>query len=181
MFDMTNDARLFRTRAELDKEGVYPVEGGRLRKGSKEYLPLYEGKMVQMFDHRAAGVTVNPNNLNRPAAPEPASSKQSADPKWYPAPQFFVAENDVEWARGLKWAAGFKDVTAPTNVRTMIASVIPYCGAGNTLPLIFPSADKGADDYRRHAAGYVANLNAFAFDYVARQKSAGSAPQLVHR
>jgi hypothetical protein len=173
MFDMTNDASLFRTRAELDKEGVYPVEGGRLRKGSREFVPLYEGKMVQMFDHRAASVVVNPDNLNRPASPAPASPAQSADPRWSPVPQFLVAEADVEWARGLKWAVAFKDVTAPTNMRTMIASVVPYCGAGNTLPLIFPENDKGAEAYRKHAPSYLANLNAFAFDYVARQKVQG--------
>lgn len=173
MFHMTNDAGLFRTRAELQNDGVYPVEGGRLRKGSKEYVPLYEGKMVQMFDHRAAGVTVNLENLNRPAVPVSASPSQSADPKWYPTPQFFVAESDIKWARGLKWGIAFKDVTAPTNARTMIASVVPYCAAGNTLPLIFPEDDRGADLYRTQAPLWVANLNAMAFDFVARQKVQG--------
>ena len=69
-FHMTNDSHRFRTGAELDAEGFYPVQGNRWKKGKELYLPLYEGKMVQAFDHRAASVVVNPKNLNRarPAA-----------------------------------------------------------------------------------------------------------------
>lgn len=173
MFHMTNDAGKFRTRAELEKEGVYPVAGGRLRRGSKEYLPLYEGKMVQAFDHRAANVVVNSNNLNRPATSVEASDTDKANPEWSPRPQFYVAEDSGDWPKGIKWAIGFKDVTAPTNMRTMIASVVPVCGAGNTLPLIVPVEGKQSEVYRKEGPLWVANLNAMAFDFVARQKVQG--------
>jgi hypothetical protein len=156
MFHMTNDAGKFRTRAELEKEGVYPVEGGRLRKGSKEYLPLYEGKMVQAYDHRAANVVVNPNNLNRPATSVEASDADKANPDWSPIPQFYVGEDSGDWPKGIKWAIGFKDVTAPTNMRTMIASVVPVCGAGNTLPLIVPVEAKQSEVYRNEGPLWVA-------------------------
>ena len=53
MFDMTNDSHLFRTAAQLEADGFYPVQGNRWKKGDELYLPLYEGKMVQAFDHRA--------------------------------------------------------------------------------------------------------------------------------
>jgi len=97
MFHMTNDAALFRTRAELEKAGWYAVAGkNRLRKGKEEALPLYEGKMVQMYDHRAASVVVNPGNLNRPAQPEAATPEQSADAAWLPAPQFWLEADKVE-------------------------------------------------------------------------------------
>ena len=56
MFDMTNDSNLFKTAEQLNAEGFYPVEGNRWKKGEELYLPLYEGKMVQAFDHRAASV-----------------------------------------------------------------------------------------------------------------------------
>ena len=84
MFDMTNDSHLFRTAAQLDAEGFYPVQGNRWKKGEELYVPLYEGKMVQAFDHRAASVVVNPENLNRPAQPREASLEQRADPNWLP-------------------------------------------------------------------------------------------------
>ena len=64
MFNMTTDAGLFRTRAELEeKEGAWLIGNNRFESPSGEWVPLYEGKMVQAFDHRAAGVKVNPQNL----------------------------------------------------------------------------------------------------------------------
>ena len=55
------------------------------------YLPLYEGKMVQAFDHRAASVVVNPKNLKRPALPREARlDAEHANPNWLPDPQFWV-------------------------------------------------------------------------------------------
>ena len=63
MFHMTNDSGLFWTRALLDKAGAYRVEAGRWRRGTEEWVPLYEGKMVQAFDHRAADVKVNTANF----------------------------------------------------------------------------------------------------------------------
>ena len=128
MFDMTNDSHLFSTGAQLDAEGFYPVEGNRWKRGEDLYLPLYEGKMVQAFDHRAASVVVNPENLNRPAQPREATLQQHADRDWMPKPQFWVSEDDSDESHGLSWFVGFKDVTAPTNVRTMIVAVIPESG-----------------------------------------------------
>ena len=172
MFDMTNDSRLFRTAEQLDSTGFYPIEGNRWKRGEELYLPLYEGKMVQAFDHRAASVVVNPENLNRPAQPLDATLEQHTDMEWLPRPQFWVSEDDSDESHGLSWFVGFKDVTAPTNVRTMIVAVIPESGVGNTLPLLMPERE-GVDSYRQNAWLWVACLNSFALDYVARQKVQG--------
>ena len=172
MFDMTNDSHLFRTAPQLEGEGFYPVQGNRWKRGDELCLPLYEGKMVQAFDHRAASVVVNPENLNRPAQPRQATLKEHTDTNWMPAPQFWVSEDAVEWPDDLGWAVAFKDVTAPTNVRTMIASIIPRSGVGNTLPLLMPNADE-IDAYLENAWLWAACLNSFAFDFVARQKVQG--------
>ena len=66
MFHMTNDSHLFRTAAQMEDEGFYPVQGNRWKRGKDLYLPLYEGKMVQAFDHRAASVVVNPTEPEPP-------------------------------------------------------------------------------------------------------------------
>ena len=172
MFHMTNDSHLFRTAAQLDSAGFYPVQGNRWKKGDELYLPLYEGKMVQAFDHRAASVVVNPDNLNRPAQPLEATLGQHEGPDWSPLPQFWASADEIEWPGGLEWAIGFKDVTAPTNVRTMIAMLVPHSAVGNTLPLLFP--DTPADvAYKECAWLSAACLNSFALDFVARQKVQG--------
>ena len=168
MFHMTNDSGLFRTRAELEeKEGAWPVGGNRYDSPSGTWVPLYEGKMVQAFDHRAAGIVVNPANVHRPAQPMSATLEQHYDPYWLPDPQYWVLENGTAFP-GTSWLLAFKDVTAPTNVRSMIAALIPGSGAGNTLPVLHLQERPAAD-----AALLLANLNAVPFDYVARQKIQG--------
>lgn len=164
MFDMTNDSHLFRTRAELEaKEGAWPVGGNRWQSAAGEWVPLYEGKMVQAFDHRAASVVVNPENLNRPAQPLQATQEQSADPDWLADPQFWIQPSPG--LASAPYALGFKDVTAPTNARTMIAALIPSGAAGNTLPLL--ECDPATVPL------LTGNLNALAFDFIARQKVQG--------
>ncbi|MGH7757282.1 MAG: Eco57I restriction-modification methylase domain-containing protein, partial [Vulcanimicrobiaceae bacterium] len=173
MFDMTNDSGLFKRRDELEAEGFYPVADGRWKKGDTEMLPLYEGKMVQRYDHRAANVVINPENLHRPAVTEPATEEQHADPDWLPQPQFWIAQDDVIANEpGLSWSIGFKDVTAPTNARTMIAAIVPEAGLGNTLPAILRGADSGCT-FAEKAPALLANLNSLAYDYLARQKVQG--------
>src|SRR4051794_19123923 len=50
MFHMANDSQLFRTRKELEeKESAYPVGANLWRSAAGDWVPLYEGKMVQAF------------------------------------------------------------------------------------------------------------------------------------
>ena len=172
MLDMTNDSHLFHTAAQLDDDSFYPVQSNRWKKGEALYLPLYEGKMVQAFDHRAASVIVNPENLNRPALPRETKPDEHADPNWLPDPQFWVAESEINWELDLDWVVTFKDVTAPTNARTMIAAVVPRSAYGNTSPVLMPSTD-AVDEYVGNAWLWASCLNSFAFDFVARQKVQG--------
>ena len=168
MFHMTNDSGLFRTHAELEeREGTYPIGGNRFASPAGEWVPLYEGKMVQAFDHRAASVVVNLKNQHRPSQPEPATLDQHRDPEWLPAPQFWVLQSEISFPTA-SFLLGFKDVTAPTNVRSMIAALIPGSGVGNTLPIVSIDGRAAAD-----AALLLANFDAVPFDYVARQKIQG--------
>jgi hypothetical protein len=172
MFDMTNDSHRFKRRDELEAAGFYPVSGHRWRKGQEEYVPLYEGKMVQAYDHRAASIAVNPANLHRPAQPESASLAQHQDVKWLPEPQFWVDLSEVNKKQHNAWTLGFKEITAPTNARTMIALIAPRTGFGNKLPLLLPAEDQ-AKSCSAWGPLLLANFNAFAFDFVARQKLHG--------
>jgi hypothetical protein len=168
MFDMTNDSGLFRTREELDeKEGAWPIGGNRFGSPAGDWVPLYEGKMVQAYDHRAASVVINPENQHRPAQPEPSSAAQKADPAWLPDPQFWVREADCHWVQQSGWVLGFKEITAPTNVRTFIAALFPSVGFGNKVPILVPTGEL------RKEWLLLANMNALPFDYVTRQKVQG--------
>ena len=166
MFDMTNDSNLFHSRSELlESQGAWPSSGSTLQTDTDEWVPLYEGKMVQAFDHRAAGVTVNLENTKRPAQPFDATVEQKMRPDWSPSSQFYVQHSKLEPERD--WYLGFKHVTAATNMRSMIASLLPVSGAGNSIPLL----DTGGDAVR--AALILANLNAIPLDFILRQKVQG--------
>ena len=136
MFDMTNDSGLFRTAAELRALGAYEVAWRRWEKGDQAWAPLFEGKMVQAYDHRAASVVVNIANFNRPAQPEAVTDAQHADSSWVAQSQFLVDENDIPLEARADWLISYKMITAPTNMRTMIAAIIPGCGVGRFCGLM---------------------------------------------
>ena len=168
MFHMTNDSGLFRTRAELEeREGAWPVGGNRFGSPSGDWVPLYEGKMVQAFDHRAANIVVNLENQHRPAQPVPATPEQHQNPNWLPDPQFWVSASECGWTAGVEWVLGFKEITAPTNVRTLIAALFPTIGFGNKVPILKPETTDRSEWL------LVANLNATILDFVTRQKVQG--------
>ena len=168
MFHMTNDSGLFRTREELEeKEVAYPIGGNRFGSPSGDWVPLYEGKMVQAFDHRAANIIVKPENQHRPAQPVPATLEQHRNADWFPTPQFWVLRSETSFP-AIPYLLAFKDVTAPTNVRSMIAALILGSGVGNTLPIVSTDGQAAVD-----VAILLANLNAVPFDYVALQKIQG--------
>lgn len=168
MFDMTNDSGLFRTRQELEeKEGAYSIGDNRFRNKDGDWVPLYEGKMVQAYDHRAASVVVNPENQHRPAQPLPATLAQHESPDWLPDPQFWVKASGCGWTAERGWVLGFKEITAPTNVRTFISALFPTVAFGNKVPLL------KADGEERCEWLLGANLNATIFDFITRQKIQG--------
>jgi len=169
MFHMTNDSHLFRTASQLEADGFYPVQGNRWKKGDELYLPLYQGRMIWHFDHRANSVRVNPESTHNPYLSEPVSEKQHADPAFLPQTQFWVPAEDVESALSQSegWTLGFRDIARPTDVRTMIAAVVHWAGYGNTIPLLALS-----DSFS--CACLVATLSSFCLDFVARQKAQGT-------
>jgi hypothetical protein len=172
MFHMTNDSHLFRTRAELEeREGAWPLGGNRFRSASGDWLPLYAGRMIHQFDHRAASVTVNAANLHNAALSGEVTDEQKADPAFMPEPQYWVAGNEVDRSINQEVVIAFRDIARATDARTMIAAMAPKAGFGNKAPLVvsrdgaLPSAD---------ATLLLANLNALVFDYVARSKVQGT-------
>jgi hypothetical protein len=171
MFDMTNDAGLFRTRAELEADGFYLVANAhRLRKGDREFLPLYVGKSIQQFDHRSASADVNEENLHVAASSSLTTLDQHKDPSFFPSPQFWVASDDLNkrWPAELDWLLGFRDIARATDARTVIASIIPKVAVGNTLPLLLPA--DGIEHYKASIPLLLAQMNSMVLDYVARQK-----------
>ena len=173
MFHMTNDSRLFRTAEQLRAEGFYPAESNRYKRDEEVYLPLYQGRMIWHFDHRSNSVDLNPENTHNPYLSVEVTAEQHADPGFLPESQYFVPEDSVDEAlsEDIEYLLGFRDITNPTNERTLIAAIAPRVGFGNTLPLMMiESSDSSSTDY----AFLLANLNSLCLDYIVRQKAQGT-------
>ena len=172
MFHMTNDSGLFRTRRELeDKERAYPIGGNRFGSPEGEWVPLYVGRMIHQFDHRAASVEVNPESLHNPAFSGGIVLPQKADPDFVPTPQYWVPADKVIFPDGLEWAIAFRDIARPTDVRTMIAAAVPFVGLANTIPIL---TGDHLNTYSQLAPCLIGNFNSILLDYVVRQKVQGT-------
>ncbi|MFF3014026.1 Eco57I restriction-modification methylase domain-containing protein [Streptomyces sp. NPDC057939] len=190
MFHMSNDSHLFRGKAELEAER-WKLEGNIFTHPSddRRYLPLYEAKMLHHFDHRLGtyeGQTQAQANVGTLPRVTP---EQHDDPDFAPLPRYWVPEFDVDsgkrdaklnpimwpgvasrlaerkWWNG--WLLGWRDIARSTDTRTTMATVLPPYGVGHTNPLMFPSDAKAA-------ALLQACLSSYIFDYVIRQKIAGT-------
>jgi hypothetical protein len=184
MYHMANDSRLFRTPDQLESDG-WVLNGNVFVKDGKRMLPLYEAKMIYLFDHRYGDFRERAQGRIDSVLPRTLSSAKSVA-EFVILPRYWVQEFDTldeqrtrpgkpvyrvgvtsrlksrQWSRG--WLLGWRDVTNPTNERTVIVAAIPQAAVGHKFPLCF--AHERADLL-------MANLSSFVFDYSARQKITG--------
>ncbi|MER8972705.1 hypothetical protein [Mesorhizobium sp. M0800] len=166
MFHMTNDSHMFRTQVELEGEDeAYPIEQNKYRNAAGDWVPLYAGRMIHIFDHRAASVRVNEANLHNAALSGNITVEEKAKPDFVTTPQYWVPERAVALPTGLDWVISFRDIARATDARTLIVAALPRIGAGNTLPLILP------DEHSVLSPALLGNLCSIGLDYVVRQKA----------
>jgi len=168
MFHQTNDAALFKTADQL-KSLKCKRDGAQWKKGKKVFLPLYEAKMIQMYDHRAASIEIKDTNWFRQGQTNPTSLVEHKNPDFTINPRWWADQKVVEESIGKLTPTtllAFKNVTSPTNQRTMIASFIPFLGVINSAPLILFNYEIRPT----LQACFLANLNSFVLDYIVRQK-----------
>ena len=174
---MTNDSRHFRTREQLESDGWYPVDLNRWRRGNEVMLPLYQGRMIYHFDHRYNAVEVNPANVHNPYVNAPVTDAQRRNTRFYPQPQYWVPQDLVQskFPNSPGYAVGFRLTTNATNERTLIATIVPWAGYANSLPLLVCNGADAIEAFTNAAPLWTANFCSFAFDFVARRKVQGSA------
>ena len=93
--------------------------------------------------------------------------EQHQDPDWSPSLFTGFWKQNCQTTTDKNWVLSFKDVTAPTNARSVIAALMPKGGFSNTLPLLL------LDSSDNNEWLLAANFNSIIFDFVARQKIHG--------
>lgn len=153
LFNMTADRRVF-------------VPAGA-RKVGEGVLPLYEGRMLHLFEPRFGG-------YGEDGAFCESTEEQLADARWMPRARYAVPHGLVMKRlpqevvqRG--WLPVFRMVTSPTNERSFICSIVPVAGVGNSAGLLLPRVDDP-----RLVLCLVANLSSLVFDYQVRLKLSGN-------
>lgn len=157
LFNMTSASHLFKDEPAADR------------------LPLYEAKLIHQFDHRWATYTPDGNSRD-------VTLPEKSGPDFTVTPRYWVNRAEVEerlckrdrdgnviWQWGRDWLMGWRDICRATDERTVIASVVPRVGTGDTLLLMFPDTKHGA---RR--ACLLADQCSLVHDFVARQKIGGT-------
>ena len=96
-----------------------------------------------------------------------ATLEQHRDPSWLPDPRFWVRASECGWSPEPSWVVGFKEINAPTNMRTFIAALLPAVGFGNKVPVLKPETSDRSEWL------LAANLNATVFDFATRQQVQG--------
>jgi hypothetical protein len=168
LFHMTNDSGLFN---QADDLADAKFDGWSYKRDRKEYVPLYEAKMLGHFDHRFStykGATQA--QLNVGALPRITDEKHD-DPNLESLARYWVAKSDVDLK--LKefcdhdWLIGWRDITNMGNERTFVPCVFPASAVGNSF-YVAALDDPGLTPQ------LIATWSSLAFDYVARQKVSGS-------
>lgn len=166
MFNMTTASDLFHTAKDAD-----------------DLVPLYEGKLFHQFDNRWATFDGAKNSKGEPVERD-VTQEEKADPGFAITPRYWVLKSDVQaryvdrqgvrwWSE--PWMLAFRDISSPTNERTVITAVLPAnYGVGNTAPLLLP---RQSDE---KVSCLVANLNSLVLDYIQRIKQSGSHVSLFY-
>ena len=178
MFDMTNDSNLFRTAEQFEEIGATlrgnhwfvatDAQSNNQDIHAGEWLPVYEGKMVSMYDHRYAHIKFNAKNPIRPQQPLPSKDDDKTDFDFVVYPYQWVHRSDVDsrltGASCNNWKVTLKRVSAATNERTAIGCITPDVGLSSTLYHL------GLEN--PHNSPILACLlYSFAFDFCIRQKT----------
>lgn len=162
MFHMANDSHLFHSGPN-----------------SPTLIPLFEGKMCDYFDHRAASYELRNGERGFRVLPQ-TQIDQYQNPEYEVVPFYWVDEEDArdklpeDWE--YQWIPVFKKVTSPTNERTFLTSVLPFCGVGDSMNYMLP--DNSIEPIK--IAAFIANTASLILDFVARQKIGGVNTNYFH-
>lgn len=170
MFHMSNDSHLFKTYEDLIGEG-YDLDGNHFIKDKSEFVPLYEAKMVYLYNHRYGDFSKTGGE--RAHVLPNLQEEELKDPGKLPLPFYWVPKSDKQnrlsdrdWHS--HWLIGWRDVTdARASARTLNICALPDEGVNHKLQLMLPGKT-GLE-----SALLLANLSSLVCDYIARQKVGG--------
>jgi len=165
MFDMADSSAQFRTVSKLRESDCTPVENQWYEDGHPKWAPLYEAKMIHLFDHRWATF--------EGANDRECTLEEKSQSNFEPQPRYWVLWRAVEdrlstkkWKRS--WLIGWRGICRSTDERTLIATVYPAVAISHSLRNIILDASP------KSTAAFVGCISSLVVDYATRQKVGGT-------
>jgi hypothetical protein len=172
LFHSSGDSDLFLRREDLEGDGWAPGTDMLFRRGDEEALPLYEGQLVNRYDHRArtyAGYPVGKKYGRKPGIPY-TTAEQKADPAFEIEPRYWMlretAEERIATALETRVILGVRNVTRPaTDARSTKTALLARWPATHALPVL---------GIGKAPFELVAVFNSCCFDFLVRGKLPGA-------
>ena len=163
MFNMATDSPVFLTNHQLNS------------------YPLYEAKMIFHFDHRFATYeNATQANINEGNLPQ-CSPEMHSNPYFQSMPRYWVTMNSLTQKITnndfSNWFFVLRRIAASGNERTLIASIIPKAGVGDSLTYLLLDTENNRFNCCLYCCLY-SNINSLILDYITRLKSGG--PNVSH-
>ena len=160
-FNKTTAAPLFRIASDLSSEG-WNLAGNRWYKDNDEFLPVYEGKMIWHFNHRA--MTYEDQSFR------PLAQHELTDPSFLAQPEYWINRNEIniKVPKSYSNLMGGRLISNISNRRTLIYSLFPLSAASHSLLIEFTPQTKSFEYL------HISDHSSFIHDYITRQKIGGT-------
>ena len=175
MFHMSGDSHLFRTYSQLIAEGaIYQAPNFYLNE--ELYVPLYEGKMIWLYNHHYGTWPTSNERSNTIATPSNLTNPNSSIIPWYWVPLSSVKNKcikyeknkNITWEWNHKWSIAYRAIMESHDSRSFLPCLIPNTyGIGNSLSLLY--LDKGTIQ----GILFLSMMSSIVMDYITRQKLGG--------
>ena len=173
MFDSSNDSELFKTYEQLVSEG-YTLEDNIFRNSNNVYMPLYESKLTNQYNHRASTFAGVPSKNRFGTHPKTMSVDVDnlQDTHFRALPRYWIPKNDViskvSTVSNYGWLMGVRrTMSAVADSRSVVFNVFPFTGTSDSIFLLFSSVAL------KKICVLISLFNSFLLDYIARQKASG--------
>jgi hypothetical protein len=164
------DPGLLRAERELRDDGWEPA-GSTLTRDGQRMLPVYEPRMIDVYDHRVA----EPRYWIAEHGPVTVQRKGGTAQR--PGVVDRLTELGWNWEWLCAWRTPVHErpvIDRPVLDRTAVAVFLPRAATAGSLPLMLPRV------VPPFAAALIAAQSSLVFDYVARQKIDGPAVRPAH-
>lgn len=180
MYNISSDSDLFdqNTLENLRGDGCDLGEDGIFRCGDKTYLPLWEAKFYQQYDHRFGSFEGIPEEkrFTRRAGTKRLTPDEKKDPNKEIIPRYWLDQNTFEDKRETldwyqDWIFSFREIARVTSdARTTIGTIIPMYPCVHKAPVITFDVEEPAEK----GVLFTTIFTSFTFDFALRQSLGGT-------